>query len=170
MTNWLTLEEAAEHLKMGRSTLYKLAQKGKMPGHKIGRAWRFDVAELDQWLKSGEAALNREPPKARERRTQEMKPPSLRKIEAVLQERRDELFRDYGVTEIGVFGSCVRGQATGDSDIDILVEFNRPVGFFKFLELEDLLSEWLGAKVDLVTKAALKPRIGRRILDEVAML
>jgi predicted nucleotidyltransferase len=44
------------------------------------------------------------------------------------------------------------------------------VGFFKFLELEERLSEWLGAKVDLVTRAALKPHIGRRILSEVAML
>lgn len=99
-----------------------------------------------------------------------MKPPHLREIEAVLRERRPELLRDYGVTEIGVFGSCVRGEATGDSDIDILVEFGSPLGFFKFLELEERLSEWLGAKVDLVTKTALKPRIGRRILAEVVMV
>lgn len=99
-----------------------------------------------------------------------MKPPRLQKIEAILRERRDEMLRDYGVTEIGVFGSCVREEAAADSDIDILVEFNKPIGFFKFLELEERLSEWLGAKVDLVTKAALKPRIGRRILDEVSML
>ncbi len=99
-----------------------------------------------------------------------MKPPRLREIEAILRMRRDELLRDFGVVQIGVFGSCVRAEATDDSDIDILVEFNKPVGFFKFLDLEERLSEWLGAKVDLVTKAALKPRIGRRILDEVSML
>ncbi len=99
-----------------------------------------------------------------------MKPPRLKEIEAILRERRDDLARDYGVTEIGVFGSCVRGEASGESDIDILIAFDRPVGFFKFLELEDRLSEWLGAKVDLVTRAALKPHIGRRILSEVAML
>ena len=99
-----------------------------------------------------------------------MKPPRLREIEAILRMRRDELLRDFGVTQIGVFGSCVRAEAADDSDIDILVEFNKPVGFFKFLDLEERLSEWLGAKVDLVTKAALKPRIGRRILDEVSML
>ena len=99
-----------------------------------------------------------------------MKPPSLKEIEAILRERRDEIARDYGVTEIGVFGSCVRGETSAGSDIDILVAFGRPVGFFKFLELEDRLSEWLGAEVDLVTRAALKPHIGRRILSEVAML
>jgi uncharacterized protein len=99
-----------------------------------------------------------------------MKPPSLKEIEVILLERRDELSRDYGVTEIGLFGSCLRGEASGDSDIDILIAFNRPVGFFEFLKIEELLSEWLGAKVDLVTKGALKPHIGRRILSEVAML
>jgi len=99
-----------------------------------------------------------------------MKPPSLKEIETVLSERREEMARDYGVSQIGVFGSCLRDEACADSDIDILVEFSRPVGFFKFLELEDRLSEWLGAKVDLVTKAALKPHIGRRILNEVVML
>ena len=99
-----------------------------------------------------------------------MKPPSTEEIKAILQERRDELAIHYGVTEIGIFGSCVRGDASVHSDIDILVSFDRPVGFFKFLELEDRLSEWLGAKVDLVTRAALKPHIGRRILSEVAML
>jgi predicted nucleotidyltransferase len=99
-----------------------------------------------------------------------MKPPCLKEIEAILRERRDELASDYGVTEIGIFGSCLRGDAISGSDIDILVSFNRPVGFFKFLELEERLSEWLGAKVDLVTRAALKPHIGRRILSEVAML
>jgi uncharacterized protein len=99
-----------------------------------------------------------------------IKSPRLKEIEAILRERRNQLAIDYGVTEIGIFGSCVRGDASSDSDIDILVGFNRPVGFFKFLELEERLSEWLGAKVDLVTKAALKPHIGRRILSEVAML
>ncbi|MBF0420139.1 MAG: helix-turn-helix domain-containing protein [Magnetococcales bacterium] len=52
MINWLTLEEAAQHLKIGKSTLYDLARKGGIPAHKIGREWRFDADELDAWLKS----------------------------------------------------------------------------------------------------------------------
>lgn len=52
MTNWLTLEETAQYLKMGKSTLYGFARKGKIPAHKVGRAWRFDPDELDDWLKS----------------------------------------------------------------------------------------------------------------------
>ncbi|MDR3555958.1 MAG: nucleotidyltransferase family protein [Syntrophobacteraceae bacterium] len=99
-----------------------------------------------------------------------MKPPDAEEIKAILRERRDELAAYYGVTEIGLFGSYVRGDASIRSDIDILVSFNRPIGFFKFLELEDRLSQWLGVKVDLVTRAALKPHIGRQILSEVAIL
>lgn len=55
-TKWLTLIEAAEYLKMGKSTMYKLAQEGKLPTHKVGRQWRFDARELDKWLKSGKLA------------------------------------------------------------------------------------------------------------------
>jgi hypothetical protein len=99
-----------------------------------------------------------------------VKPPTLEQIEKILCDRRPELAEEYGVVGIGIFGSCVREETSAASDIDILVEFERPPGFFKFLELEERLGEWLGAKVDLVTKAALKPRIGRRILGEVVML
>lgn len=48
----MALEEAAQYLKMGKSTLYDLARKGKVPAHKMGRVWRFDEEELDQWLRS----------------------------------------------------------------------------------------------------------------------
>lgn len=99
-----------------------------------------------------------------------MTPPSLKEIESVLRGNLDELRRDFGVKEIGVFGSYARGEANAESDMDILVEFIRPLGFFRFLELEESLGELLGVKVDLVTRAALKPRIGRCILDEVVML
>jgi len=56
MARWLKLKEAAEYLKMGRSTLYKLAKEGKMPAHKAGREWRFDAEELDKWMKAGKLA------------------------------------------------------------------------------------------------------------------
>ena len=75
--------------------------------------------------------------------------------------------RKYLVQEIGVFGSCVRGEEREDSDIDILVEFKEPVDFFHFLDLEEYLTSILGKKVDLVMKRALKPEIGKRILEEV---
>lgn len=73
----------------------------------------------------------------------------------------------YNVKTIGVFGSVSRGEEKKSSDVDILVEFSEPVGFFKFIELEEFLGELIGKKVDLVTKKALKPTIGREILKEV---
>jgi len=74
---------------------------------------------------------------------------------------------EFGVSEIGIFGSLVRGEQSAGSDIDLLVEFERPVGFVKFMRLEKRLAELLGMPVDLVTKKALKPHIGKRILQEV---
>lgn len=74
---------------------------------------------------------------------------------------------NYHVKNIGVFGSAARGQATSSSDIDILVEFSEPIGFFKFINLEEYLSSILGKEVDLVSKNALKPAIKDEILREV---
>jgi predicted nucleotidyltransferase len=87
----------------------------------------------------------------------------------VLRRLRPELEARYNVKAIGVFGSALRGEQGPQSDIDVLVEFRSPIGFFKFLELEELLAERLGGKVDLVSKKALKPEIGRAILSEVVM-
>ena len=99
-----------------------------------------------------------------------MKPPRLDDILCVLRQHRDELSREYGVSSLGVFGSCARDESTEESDVDILVEFRRPVGFFQFLELEEKLSARQGANVDLVTRGPLKPRIGQQIFREVTML
>lgn len=84
-----------------------------------------------------------------------------------LKTLKPELRARYKVKEIGLFGSIIRGEQKETSDIDILVEFDQPIGFFKFLELEEYLSTQLGCKVDLVSKKALKPRIGSAILKEV---
>ncbi|KKT33861.1 MAG: polymerase beta domain protein region protein [Candidatus Gottesmanbacteria bacterium GW2011_GWB1_44_11c] len=68
---------------------------------------------------------------------------------------------------LGIFGSVARGNQTVSSDVDILVEFSKPISLFKFLELEEILTGLLGRKVDLVSKKSLKPNIGRNILREV---
>ena len=87
----------------------------------------------------------------------------------ILKTMKPVLEGDYNVKSIGLFGSVVREKPSADSDIDVLVEFRRPIGMFRFLELEELLSERLGGKVDLVSKKALKPEIGRAILSEVLL-
>jgi predicted nucleotidyltransferase len=94
---------------------------------------------------------------------------TLEEIKEILKQHKTELKEKYGVKEIGIFGSYVRGEQKKKSDIDILVEFYEDVeiGFLKFIELENYLSELVGRKVDLVTKKALKPNIGRYILKEV---
>jgi predicted nucleotidyltransferase len=89
------------------------------------------------------------------------------RIRETLSRHKGELRRRFKVKDIGVFGSYVRGEQRKSSDVDILVEFEEPVGFFEFIALEDYLSGLLGVKVDLVSKKALKPRIGERILKEV---
>ncbi|MCR4315145.1 MAG: nucleotidyltransferase family protein [Planctomycetes bacterium] len=81
--------------------------------------------------------------------------------------RRDFLASEFSVKSIGIFGSYSRGEAREDSDVDILVEFSETPGLFKFIELEEYLEEILGVKVDLVTKNALRPRMAKKILDEV---
>ena len=80
---------------------------------------------------------------------------------------KNKLKKDYYIKEIGIFGSYVRNEQKKGSDVDILVEFNKPVGLFEFVRLKNYLSEFLGIKVDLVMKKALKPRIGQRILKEL---
>lgn len=68
-----------------------------------------------------------------------------------------------GVTSLRVFGSAGRDAMTDGSDVDILVEFERPVGAFEFLDLQDDLARALGRPVDLVTPAAIKERMRARI-------
>jgi len=88
----------------------------------------------------------------------------------ILKEQREELSKRFFVKRLGLFGSFVRGEERPDSDVDILVEFYRPVSLFKFLELEDYLTELLGRRVDLVSRKALKPNIGRHVIKEVVFV
>lgn len=84
-----------------------------------------------------------------------------------LHEMLPELRERYHVSYLGVFGSCIREEQKPESDLDVLVEFSKTPTIFKFVNLENYLSEALGVKVDLVMKDALKPNIGKHILDEV---
>jgi predicted nucleotidyltransferase len=76
----------------------------------------------------------------------------------------------YKVREIGLFGSYLRGEQKKNSDVDILVDFERTVSLFEFMALEGELCKLTGKKVDLVMKTALKPGIGKRILNEVVYI
>lgn len=85
----------------------------------------------------------------------------------VLKRKLPYLRDKFNVKNVGLFGSCARGEQTGKSDVDLLVEFESPIGFFEFIELEDYLSEILKAKVEIVTPDALKPLMKPFVLREV---
>jgi predicted nucleotidyltransferase len=94
---------------------------------------------------------------------------TLSEIKQILAAQKPYLAKRYGVTEIGVFGSYVRDEQRPDSDVDILIELERPsrMDLLDLVNLEYYLSDLLGVKVDTAIKASLKKRIGQRILNEV---
>lgn len=83
-----------------------------------------------------------------------------------LKPRCGELQRDYGVASLRVFGSVARDEACESSDADLLVEFNRPTGYFGLVKLQLHLEGLLGCHVDLVTPGGLKPRMREHVLKE----
>lgn len=87
-------------------------------------------------------------------------------IEEILKRHKPELIKRFHIQKIGLFGSYARNEQHEHSDVDILVSFERPVGF-AFIELKDYLETLLNSKVDLVTEAALKPMMRDDILQEV---
>ncbi len=95
---------------------------------------------------------------------------SLEEIKEILSREKPLIAENYGVTEIGIFGSFVRGDARKKSDLDVLVAFKNSISLLEFIRLEEYLGERLGMKVDLVMKSALKPNIGGNILREVVIL
>jgi uncharacterized protein len=83
-----------------------------------------------------------------------------------LAELKPILYKEYAVKEIGLFGSYSDDSYSEESDIDILVELERPIGW-KFYTLELYLENIFKRKIDLVTKNALKEQIKSHILRQV---
>lgn len=94
---------------------------------------------------------------------------NLNRIIEIFKKHKEELKIKYGIKEIGIFGSFVRGEDKEKSDLDILVEFeeNKDIDLLTFVNMEYYLTEIVGIKVDLVEKSGLKPKIGKQILKEV---
>jgi hypothetical protein len=95
---------------------------------------------------------------------------SLKDVNEILKEHKEELFRKYSVVEIGVFGSFVRGEEKKRSDIDILVEFEKVPDLLEFIALEEYLRKLLKKKVDLVRKEGVRHELKDRILQEVVYI
>jgi uncharacterized protein len=90
----------------------------------------------------------------------------LQKMMEVLRQQTPSLAEQYNVATLEIFGSYVRHEQRKNSDLDILVTFNKPPSLFKLVRLENHLSDLLGVKVDLTLKDSLKPAIGKHILQE----
>lgn len=94
----------------------------------------------------------------------------LEKIKGKLKGQKSALNKEYGISEIGIFGSFVRGEEKKGSDLDILVQLNKKMGLLGFISIENYLSELLGVKVDLVMKDVLKPAIAKHVMNEVVYI
>ncbi len=90
----------------------------------------------------------------------------LDRMEASLRDLKPELERRFGVVRIGVFGSVARGEEDADSDVDVLVELEEPIGW-ELVDLQDRLEEVLGRRVDLVTVGALREEMSATVMREV---
>jgi len=148
---WLSVDEVAAYLGIKRFTVYKWVERLGLPAHKIGRLLKFRKSEIDDWVK-----------------TQDTKRHNVQAVDRLLQlmRRFSPQIRELGVRRIGIFGSWIRGEATHESDIDVLVEFTNP-SFDSYMELKFFLEELFGHKVDLVLEDALKTQVKPKILREV---
>lgn len=85
----------------------------------------------------------------------------------MLAEHRDELQHQFGVKSLALFGSVARDEATETSDVDVLVEFDRPIGMFHLIGTEQFIAQLLGiTKVDLILRRAVLPELKVDILTE----
>jgi predicted nucleotidyltransferase len=87
-------------------------------------------------------------------------------VQAALVENKELFQKKYKIKQFGVFGSCVRDDFTAESDIDLLVEFDEPIGI-EFVDLADELETLLSRKVDLVSKNGIAPRYFSQIESEL---
>jgi predicted nucleotidyltransferase len=90
-----------------------------------------------------------------------------KRIIQLLEEKRPHLATEFGVTKIGLFGSHAEGRASATSDIDIVVEFGRPIGF-RFFELVEYLEGLFGQTVDVLTPAGIQNIRIKRVAEDIS--
>ena len=81
----------------------------------------------------------------------------------LLNNHRDDFASRFGARRLALFGSAARDELREGSDIDVLVEFDGPATFDRYMGLKDFLEDLFGAKVDLAAEAMIKPRLRRHI-------
>jgi predicted nucleotidyltransferase len=90
----------------------------------------------------------------------------LSSIKQILTQLKPELTEKYFVNSIGLFGSIVRDDFTENSDVDIIVDFSKPIGI-EFIDLADYIESKLSKKVDLVSRNGIKPKYFHQIEPEI---
>jgi len=93
-----------------------------------------------------------------------MKP--LFEIQAILRAHADELRERYGITNLAVFGSVVRGEAREDSDVDLLADVPENMSLLGIISAENFLSDLVGMKVDFIPRSDIRQELRDHILDE----
>ncbi len=148
---WLSVDEISRYLGITRFTVYKWVKRLDLPSHKVGRLLKFRKSEIDDWVRTQETKNTDSETHGHFLRLLERSAPEIRK---------------YGVKRIGLFGSCVRGGARRESDVDVLVEFKQPT-FDNYMELKFFLEGLFGREVDLVLADSLKDQIKPDVMREV---
>ncbi len=95
---------------------------------------------------------------------------TLEEIKKILKNQKPLLKEKYFVREIGLFGSYARGEQKKKSDVDILVEFEKPISLLKLVNLENFLADVMGIKADVVPKEDIRHELKERILREVVYI
>lgn len=95
---------------------------------------------------------------------------SLNNVISTLNLHKSEIFKNYNLKELGIFGSLVRGENNINSDVDMIVDYNITPDLLKYIELENHIEKLLNVKVDLVIKNSIRPELKRDILNEVIYL
>ena len=85
----------------------------------------------------------------------------------ILSNSKEELEQKFGVKSIAVFGSTARNEARSDSDVDVLVEFKEPVGYFTLANVQFYLEDALGIDVDLATPGSLRSPVKERVYKDL---
>jgi predicted nucleotidyltransferase len=95
---------------------------------------------------------------------------SLDAVKRCLTDQKSLLKNKYHISKVGIFGSYVRGEQRNESDVDVLIDYDEAPSLIALIEIENMLSDLLGMKVDLVTSKGLKPQLRQHILNEVVYL
>lgn len=86
---------------------------------------------------------------------------------ADIQQKSRHIFKDYGITYAGIFGSFARGDSTDKSDVDLIIRLGRPMGMFAYMRFVNGLESTLKRKVDVVTEKSINKRVKPYIMPEI---